>query len=211
MADSEHSSSGTKAEDGDPLLAFAAAVRDMWLFGASTLENVLAQGNPRADQQGNPQAKTDAASASFAPYVEQMIRAGSAFRDLTAANTAALAGSQDAEGAPRDLLAFMARANLIASAGGLRYWRKLAQIYAARQANILRSLSAGAGDPGHSQEGRRALVEEVRGYLREIGDVSLQEARAFQSELETLAADLATAAETPDESSEYRRRWKAKP
>jgi hypothetical protein len=211
MTDSEHSSTGAKSDDADPLLAFAAAVRDMWLLGASMLENVLAQGNPRGNQQGTPQAKTDAASASFTPYVEQMLRAGSAFRDLTDANVAALAGPQEAEGAPRDLLALVARSNLIASAGGLRYWRKLAQIYAARQANMLRSLSAGTGGPGHSQEGRRALVEEFRAYLREIGDVSLQEARAFQSELEKLAADLATAAAAPDESPEYRRRWRAKP
>jgi hypothetical protein len=55
------------------------------------------------------------------------------------------------------------------------------------------------------------LVEEFRAYLREVGDLSLQEARAFQSELEKLAADLATTTGDSSESPEYRRRWKAKP
>jgi len=196
MIDSEHSSNGTKADRSDPLLAFATAVRDMWLSGASTVENALAQG------------KTDGASVSLAPYVEQMLRAGSAFRDLTESNMNALAGLRKPEDEPNDMLALMARANVIASVGGFRYWRKLAQIHAARQSNILRTLSAGAGDPSRSEEGRRALAEEFRAYLREVGDVSLQEARAFQSELEKLAADLATAAGV--ESPEYRRRWKAK-
>jgi hypothetical protein len=171
----------------------------MWLFGASTVENVLSQG------------KADGTSASLTPCVEQMLRAGSAFRDLTASNMSTFAGLRKPQDGANDMLALMARASVIASVGGFRYWRKLAQIHAARQSNILRTLSAGAGDPNGSEEARRALAEEFRAYLREIGDISLQEARAFQSELEKLAADLTTAGGVGDESSEYRRRWKAKP
>src|SRR5437867_3787103 len=124
MIDSGHSNSGTKADHGDPLVALATAVRDMWLFGASTAENVLTQG------------RTDSASASLNPFVEQMLRAGSAFRDLTATNMNALAGLRKPEDGSNDMLALMARANLIAGMGGFRYWQKLAQIHAARQSNI---------------------------------------------------------------------------
>jgi hypothetical protein len=66
-------------------------------------------------------------------------------------------------------------------------------------------------DAGRSEEERRVLTDELRAYLREIGDVSVQEARAFQSELEKLAAEVATAAGSSDASPDYRRRWKAKP
>ena len=56
-----------------------------------------------------------------------------------------------------------------------------------------------------------SLPDEVRAYLREIGDVSLQEARSFQVELEKLGAEITSGGETTENSPEYRRRWKAKP
>ena len=55
------------------------------------------------------------------------------------------------------------------------------------------------------------LADEIRAYLREIGEVSLQEARSFEVELEKLGAEMASGGETAENSPEYRRRWKAKP
>jgi hypothetical protein len=202
MVDSQNGGAGSHADGGDPLLAIAGAVRDMWLLGASAFESVLTQGKSGGG----------GASVSFEPGIEQMLRAVSAFRDLTGANVGVGTGSgqpQDA-GKPTEIASLVAQAYVIAAMGGLRYWRKLAQTYGAHQAGILRSLSASATNPNRSEEERRALIDELRAYLREVGDVSLQEARSFQSELEKLAAEVATAAANPEDSPEYRRRWKAK-
>jgi hypothetical protein len=142
-----------------------------------------------------------------------MVRAATAFRNLTEAGAGAVPGlGSSANGTKQaDVASLAAQACLVASVGGLRYWRKLAQTYCAHQAAILQSLSASVNDPGRSAEEQRVLTDEIRAYLREIGDVSVQEARAFQSELEKLAADVATAAGNSDASPDYHRRWKAKP
>jgi len=192
-SNSRHGRSSTEADRGDPLVALTTAVRDMWLLGAASFENILMQGKPNDG------------STPFAPYADQLLRAGSAFRDLTASNVNALTGIRKP---PEDLLALLARVNTIAGVGGFRYWRKLAQINAARQSNIVHMLSASSSDPARAEEGRRALAEEFRAYLREVGDLALQEARVFQAELESLAAEVAGAASGGP--AEYRRRWKAK-
>jgi hypothetical protein len=184
MVDSQNSGTGSQADGGDPLLAIAGAVRDMWLLGASAFESILTQG------------KSGGASVSLEPGIEQMLRA--------------VSGQPQDAGKSTEIASLVAQAYVVAALGGLRYWRKLGQTYGAHQAGILRSLSASATNPNRSEEERRALIDELRAYLREVGDVSLQEARLFQSELEKLAAEAATAAGNPEDSPEYRRRWKAK-
>jgi hypothetical protein len=193
MVEAPHGASGSQADPGDPLIAFAAAVRDMWALGASTLETALSQTQP------------DGAAASLKPCVDQMVRAATAFRDLTEAGAGAVPGLGRS-----DVTSLAAQACLIASVGGLRYWRKLAQTYGAHQAAIMQSLSASVNDSSRSEGEQRVLTDELRAYLREIGDVSVQEARAFQSELEKLAAEVANAGHS-DASPDYRRCWKAKP
>ncbi len=197
MMDAGHSRGNAETDRGDALIALTTAVRDMWLFGASSVESALMQGKPNG------------ASSPFSSYFDQLFRAGSAFHDLATSNMNALAGLQKPKDGSSDLLALLARVNTIASVGGFRYWRKLAQINAARQSNILRMLSGSSTDPTRAEEVRRALGEEFRAYLREIGDLALQEARIFQADLDNLAADVAATA-GGDEPGEYRRRWKAK-
>jgi len=149
------------------------------------------------------QAQPDGAAASLKPCVDQIVRAATALRDLTEADAAPGLGRAD-------VASLAAQACLIASVGGLRYWSKLAQTYGAHQAAIVQSLAASMNNSGRSED-QRVLTDELRAYLREVGDVSVQEARAFQSELEKLAAEVATAAGNSDASPDYRRRWKAKP
>ena len=113
----------------------------------------------------------------------------------------------------------MTQLYLVAAAGGLRYWRKLLQTHSAHQGAILRSLAAAEGDAKAAAEGDarpfhehdRVLADEIRAYLREIGEVSVQEARAFQVALEKVGEEMASGEETAENSPEYRRRWKAKP
>lgn len=75
----------------------------------------------------------------------------------------------------------------------------------------LQSLAANAADPNTSEAERRILIDGIRIYLRDLRDVSAQEARAFQSELDKLAERVASAALGPEQASDHRRGWKVKP
>jgi len=183
------------SQSDDRLLALTTAVRDFWLLGASALENVLAGANS-SDQ-------------SAPSYLDEMLRTAAAFRSRAVRPS----GSENSQepGKAAEMASFMAQLYLVAAAGGLRYWRKLLQTHSAHQAAILRSLAAAEGDAKRSGRHDGVLADEIRAYLREIGEVSLQEARSFEVELEKLGAEMASGGETAENSPEYRRRWKAKP
>jgi hypothetical protein len=200
MNNSQNSDAGDQVDRNDPLLGMAAAVRDVWMLGASAIGGMLAQGNAA---NGSP------ASA----YFQQLLPPASAFRDLIAANIGAWPrglGGPTNGGHWSDVAALAIRAEVAATVSGLRYWSKLAQIYGTHQVNIARSLSASVSDPTRADKERLVLIDEVRAYLREVGDLSVQEARALQSELEKLAAEAAAAASGAEGTSEYKRRWKMK-
>jgi len=182
-------------ENDDRLLALATSVRDFWLLGASALENALAGANS-SDQ-------------SAPSYLDEMLRTAAAFHSSAVQPS----GSENSQGPGKtaEMVSFMAQLYLVAAAGGLRYWRKLLQTHSAHQAAILRSLAAAEGDAKPFHEHDRVLADEIRAYLHEIGEVSLQEARAFQVALEKVGEEMASSEETAENSPEYRRRWKAKP
>jgi hypothetical protein len=182
------------SQNDNRLLALTTAVRDFWLLGASALENALAGAN--SPDQVAPSC------------LDEMLRAAAAFRS----SAVQLSGSENQEpDKAAEMASFMAQLYLVIAAGGLRYWRKLLHTHSAHQAALLRSLAAAQGDAKSSNKHDGVLADEIRAYLREIGDVSLQEARAFQVELEKLGAEMASGGEIAENSPEYRRRWKAKP
>jgi hypothetical protein len=204
MVDTESGGSGTRdgMRGGDPLVAFTTALRDMCILGSFAVENTLAQGG------------VGGMAEQWAPFLDPILRAASAFRELTEAGVSTLGGEAAApDRAPKaaGVASLVAQAYLAAAVSGFRYWRRVAQTYGAHQSSILQSLLAGGAGAGLSDDERRALVEEIRAYLREVGDVSLQEARILQSELEKLSAGVAEAGGAAAESSTHRRRWRAKP
>jgi hypothetical protein len=182
------------SQSDDRLLALTTAVRDFWLLGASALESALAGANS-SDQ-------------SAPSYLDEMLGTAAAFR-----STIQPGSSENSRGPGKaaEMAPFMSQFYLVAAAGGLRYWRKLLQTHSAHQAAILRSSAAAERDAKPSDKHDRVLADEIRAFLREIGEVSLQEARAFQVELEKLSAEMASGEEAAENSPEYRRRWKAKP
>src|SRR5215467_9543479 len=130
MNNSQSSGARSQGDRSDPLLAMAAAVRDMWMLGATTVEGMLAQGK--------------ATNGTPAAYFQQLLPAASAFRDLFAANVGAwplVSGGPTSGGQWSELFALAVQAEVAAAVGGLRYWSKLAQISGAHQLNIAQSLS----------------------------------------------------------------------
>jgi hypothetical protein len=122
--------------------------------------------------------------------------------------------SQDAAEQPvkdGDLAALAARAYLVTAASGLRFWSRLARSYGDYQSSALPCALARATGTSVSEAERRSLAEDFRKYLREVSDLSLQEARLLQLELEKLAEAAASAVDDGEPSSTGHRRWKVKP
>jgi hypothetical protein len=96
------------------------------------------------------------------------------------------------------------------TASGLRTWQGLAQVHAAHASIVMNTLLpfgfGGRASPGAA----RVQADDLRAWFREIGDVSLREARRLQAELEELGEAVAQAIEPPDPFAPHRRRWRPK-
>lgn len=114
-------------------------------------------------------------------------------------------------GKQAEMVSLIAQSYLIVASSGLRYLSRVAQTYGAHQTGIMSSfVRAGAGKQ-FSEDDRRALTENIRAYLREMGDVAQQEARILQVELEKVGEGLARAADEGAGTPTHQRHWKAKP
>lgn len=175
------SSGGPQAGDGPS--EFARALNGACALGSAIM-------NSLASDPGMARA-----AAAFAPLTEPFRMTGGAAADIPMA--------QDGV----DLAGFLGQTWMVAASSGLRYWARLAQTYGEHQAGLLRALMS----TGRSEDERRAMIDELRAYMRDLGDVSLQEARVLQSELERLSHGLAAAVGPEAARNPHRRRWRAKP
>jgi hypothetical protein len=200
MSEAEVGNGARKRQTGanDLLSALAIAWMDLWSTGTS--EAAIGPGH----------LGRTAFSAPLEPFT---LAAAGVTRDLTLALGALARGESRPTDhqSTEDMPVLLARAYLVAAVCGLRYWRRVAQTYGLHQSSILRSLLSNAAGPSVSEGERRVLADEVCAYFREIGEVSAQEARAFQAELEKLAEGVASLARGSQPATASRRRWRAKP
>ena len=108
-----------------------------------------------------------------------------------------------------ELRELMIRAFIATAGSSLRYWRKLAELYA-RRANLLQSQAVRAFGELPPSQAERVLLDELRGFFRELAEVGVTEAARLGSELEQIGGALLEVAGTTEPSGPYRRRWKAK-
>jgi hypothetical protein len=146
---------------------------------------------------------------------------GDAFRGLadTAADMfdayarmmAGLAGGRGTAGTgsrgPISAPAALMDAAAIASGSALRYGQRLTEVFARHQGALTSAASAHLSADGPSPEQARAEVEELRSFLREVGQTALLEARRLDQELEHLGEAVAQSASEPD----TKRRWTPAP
>jgi hypothetical protein len=83
-----------------------------------------------------------------------------------------------------ELIALLARAHLAVSLSGLRQLQQQLSLAASYWAKLLAGPTAARGGGEESPPQRDRVVAETRAYLRSVADLSLQEARALQLELE---------------------------
>jgi hypothetical protein len=103
----------------------------------------------------------------------------------------------------------MARAQLAVLSACLGFGRQVAEVQVRRGMRIGGPLAASLRGGALGERDRQALVEEARGYLREVSTLALDEARTLQRALAEIDRRLHTEAGDQNEHAP-RRRWKAK-
>jgi hypothetical protein len=214
MSDSRASSSAAFAQGaGDPIGNLIAAASDAWIAGLSAMQLMAEQAAAAraASGRSDPLSALTALSIGFS----------TAMADFVAAGAGQTAGLHSAPTSPApapggfadglDVSSPMVQALMVGMTSTLRYWRGLAGVYARHQGILMRA--AALRTMAHSQGSKaedRLLVDELRAFFREVGDVAMQEARRLESELEQVGEILAHRTDQSGASETYRRRWKAK-
>ena len=141
---------------------------------------------------------------------EAMIGIFGAMADLAIGKAAnSTMGDQDSERA-NDLVVPMGRAMMIGVNRSVSYWLSLAQILARHQASAVRTVGVKAVYAGEAGSEHFVARDDLRALLREVGDLTIREARLLQHELDVLSENLTRTLQQPDPSAPYRRRWRAK-
>jgi hypothetical protein len=194
----------------NPIIDCITAACNAWTAGLSALQVIARQTDAAATARPDQEAGDDPLSALIG------ISAGlaTALSDMVAQRRelpfAEAPGSSDPAG-DTDLASFMVQTLMIGAASTLRYWRDLVGIYARHQPGLMQSLARRAMTRSSTPEtGDLLLVDALRACLREVGDVAVQEARRFETELEQIGDAVARAVDEPGAPAAYRRRWKAK-
>jgi hypothetical protein len=97
----------------------------------------------------------------------------------------------------------MARAWMVTVGSAVRYWRSLAEVQARYQGALVQAVvDRASGQAATPPSECRVLADELRTYLREIGDAAMLEARRLQAELDVIGEEIAHVADaaTPAES-----------
>jgi hypothetical protein len=192
----------------DPVVSFVGAMREAWDIGAAAWQ-AMTGGVGYGGLAANP----------FARMLGPLAAAGTTFSDLYprpiqsrhVADTAQGAASQVADMTPA-----VAQAWMVATASTWRYWRALADIHARHQGSLTQAVvdrvtNQAAASPAEC----RVLADELRTYLREIGDAASLEARRLQAALEQVGESIARATDQASPQArqpglEYRRQHRAK-
>jgi hypothetical protein len=199
-------------EAGNSIGKLVAAASDAWTVGLSALQLMAEQAGaaPSAGTGSDPLSALTALTIDFTAAMSDFVASGAGQR-------AGLRFTKPSSPVPRDaadgtdVSSPMAQALTVGVASALRYWRGLAGVYARHQGLLTRAAAQRMMVPSLGSEAEdRLLVDELRAFFREIGEVAMQEARRLEDELEQVGETLAHEKERPEASAAYRRRWKAK-
>jgi hypothetical protein len=195
----------------DAMAGFIAALADIWGKGMSAWQTMTGAapslGPDRSTAQtADPVAAMLGPMANFAATLSAMLP-----RQI--GPHAAAEASREAASQLGDLSPAMAEAGMIAVTSTLRYWRAMAEICARHQSSLMQAAMDRATDRSAASPAEcRVLADELRGFLREIGDAATQEARRLQIELEQVGESIARATiqAEPPPYPEHRRRHRVK-
>ncbi len=103
------------------------------------------------------------------------------------------------------------QAYLQSMSSSVRFGGRLTETMAQCQARMIERLSEADVASAADGESLRVLIDDARACLREVAELSADEARALQSNVAALDDALRTLAGEPSEPAGSGRRWKVKP
>lgn len=205
MSGAGHSTNDFWQNRQNPASRIFEAASDFWIEGMEVWRSALGAGDSGA---ANPFTAMMGAAWPMPPGGP----------DPASALSGALGGWQNAASQAADMAQPMARAWMAAAASGGRYWTTLAELHARYQGGLMRAVASRAsGQAAVPASECRELADELRAWLREIGDAATREARRLQAELDAIgeeiaeAADAATPAATATGTDPRPRRHRVKP
>jgi hypothetical protein len=208
---------GFAHDASDPIRNLVAAASDAWTAGLSAMQLMAEQAGaaatgapPAADRGSNPLSALMALTIGFTAAMSDFVAGGAGQRaGLRSATPSSPSPGDLADGT--DASSPIAHALMVGVTSTLRYWRGLADVYARHQGVLMQAAALRTMVPSLGSDAEnRLLVDELRAFFREVGEVAMQEARRLESEFEQVGETLAHGKEQPDSSTAYRRRWKAK-
>jgi hypothetical protein len=111
---------------------------------------------------------------------------------------------------PTNVVPLVGQVMFAITASGLRTLQGLARVNGAHASTVMNALLPLGFGGQVSRRATRAQADDLRAWFREIGDVSLREARRLQAELEELGEAVAQGVEPLDPFAPHRRRWRSK-
>jgi hypothetical protein len=196
---------------GDSIRNLVAAASDAWTAGLSALQLMAEQAGAAGTGSGsNPLSALTALTIGLTSAMSDFVAGGAGQKaGLRTPTPSSPAAGDFADGTDVSFLG--AHALMVGVTSTLRYWRGLAGVYARHQGILVRAAALRTMVPSLGSEAEnRLLVDELRAFFREVGEVAMQEARRLESELEQVGETLAHGKEKPEPSAAYRRHWKAK-
>jgi hypothetical protein len=97
-------------------------------------------------------------------------------------------GPVQARSAPADNAQRMSQLYFVFVNSGYRYLARWAEISARRYPDFATTLAAINARPSDCETDMAALVDSLRGYLREMGELPLEESRRLQAEIDAIMA-----------------------
>jgi hypothetical protein len=208
MSDPDQPFAAFRPGQDDSVASFLGAMREAWDVGAAAWQ-AMAGGVGYGGLAANP----------FARMLGPLAGAGTTFSDFYPRPVQSRHVADAAQGAVSqvaDMTPAVAQAWMVATASTWRYWRALADIHARHQGSLTQAVidrvtNQAAASPAEC----RVLADELRTYLREIGDAASLEARRLQAALEQVGESIARATDraspqTDRPGLEYRRQHRAK-
>ena len=113
-----------------------------------------------------------------------------------------------------DISPALGEACMIGAASAMRYWSALAELGLRYEASLVQTVAdQTTGRSVRSPADSRVYADELRAFLRGVGDVANLEARLLQRDLERVSETIAQAADraTPSHHHAHRRRHEVKP
>lgn len=109
----------------------------------------------------------------------------------------------------------LTQAGMLAAASAMRYWSSLAELFVRYQSALVKEAvsTTTTSEPASATESR-VHADELRAFLRGVGEAALKESRRFQYELEMLGEVVAQATDQATPSQEKNgspRRHEVKP